>query len=673
MDQSVHTELLSLKQVVDKRYQFIIPSYQRPYVWSTNDIERLLNDIKLAYISNLDPKNSEPHYYIGTTLSSRRKDQKVLELIDGQQRTTTLILIALACHDFKKEIRHDILQVAIIDKKPRLHFEIREQVEAYFRTQAGLSEFGQLAQETLINDAFLKHIHEGLSCIKQQLRKIKEEREGFSDFSNFIDYIYDKVKWVNNIILTQTDLNKIFTSMNTAGVQLEPVDLVKSKILKKLSSHEEKLIYSDIWDVCQNMDVFFERSLRGKITEESWNKLDYKAIAAFDKNRQNFICSNQVEAQENKDIRAWSIDDIFNGLVDEILIPSIQEKTNVIEKDDEQDTSNFRSFLSFELLLIHALRIYKIKHQQSDIAQRITTANLQKIFDSFLEDAQESEVKKFIEILWQVRYQFDNHCVKWMEGDDGITKEELCLTYLSMNSNSNKNYYSRSKKDHSALELLQSVLIFTGNRSAQYWLTPFLIKLIDLAEYQTFESQTNYALKILEDIDNQLSLALDTQKEASYSFAQGVKIDTESWEDQSKYLKEAKGTSFEHYWFQKLEYVLWKAYSTRVDFKFKGYRITAKNSIEHVHPQNEKYGSKLDDDLLHSFGNLALLSPGQNSEYSNKAVTVKKAEFNKKSFYDSLKLKNLFDRISPNDDNLSHEMINQHQQDMIDLLKKHYT
>ncbi len=48
-------------------YQFVIPSYQRPYVWSSIHIEDLLNDIEQAF------KNKEAHYFIGTTLSIKKR------------------------------------------------------------------------------------------------------------------------------------------------------------------------------------------------------------------------------------------------------------------------------------------------------------------------------------------------------------------------------------------------------------------------------------------------------------------------------------------------------------------------------------------------------------------------------------------------------------------------
>lgn len=76
---------------------------------------------------------------------------------------------------------------------------------------------------------------------------------------------------------------------------------------------------------------------------------------------------------------------------------------------------------------------------------------------------------------------------------------------------------------------------------------------------------------------------------------------------------------------------------------------------------------------MHAFGNLVLLSPRQNSEYSNKPVTVKLAEFERKPSYDSLKLKYLFDTFKKSESkNLNKHVIKVHQDRMIELLKMHY-
>lgn len=92
-------------------------------------------------------------------------------------------------------------------------------------------------------------------------------------------------------------------------------------------------------------------------------------------------------------------------------------------------------------------------------------------------------------------------------------------------------------------------------------------------------------------------------------------------------LNESHGTSFHHYWFYKLEYLLWKTWDKN-DSRVKQFRITSKNSVEHVFPQNHEFGNKLANtefDWLNSFGNLGLLSVGENSSYNNQDVRKKKS------------------------------------------------
>jgi hypothetical protein len=216
--------------------------------------------------------------------------------------------------------------------------------------------------------------------------------------------------------------------------------------------------------------------------------------------------------------------------------------------------------------------------------------------------------------------------------------------------------------------MLQSVRNFTGERSAQYWITPFIGGLI-----KGGITQEEQAITLLEVIDNQLSLTAkgETQKSASFKQTKDQNPNVDLWRNKAIYFSRPQGTSFEHYWFQKLEYLLWKLEPERHLEQFKRYRITAKNSVEHVYPQHEEYQNLLERDFLDAFGNLVLLSPGENSSYSNQAVKKKLIDFEAKNQYDSLKLKAMF-RLLKEKNDWNVEQIKQHQNDMLDVLAKHY-
>ena len=73
----------------EKKRRIVIPEYQRPYVWGKEKTEELLNDFE-DYFLNL---NSIRPYYLGTILYYYNKNENHYEVIDGQQRITTLLII----------------------------------------------------------------------------------------------------------------------------------------------------------------------------------------------------------------------------------------------------------------------------------------------------------------------------------------------------------------------------------------------------------------------------------------------------------------------------------------------------------------------------------------------------------------------------------------------------
>ena len=81
----------------DKKSDFLIPDYQRPYAWEEDECRTLWDDIfEFAFPNNnVDDFNSEEEYYLGPIVTFRNDDGKK-EIIDGQQRLTTLLLLLRA-------------------------------------------------------------------------------------------------------------------------------------------------------------------------------------------------------------------------------------------------------------------------------------------------------------------------------------------------------------------------------------------------------------------------------------------------------------------------------------------------------------------------------------------------------------------------------------------------
>ena len=115
MDNKIfNTSIVNLAEL--QQFSFTIPTYQRPYVWGDEQIEKLLKDFYKSFQNNKDED-----YYIGTILT--KENGKEAELIDGQQRFTTLWLTAFV---FSRKNKHSQIEKFLIngDSSLKINFEI---------------------------------------------------------------------------------------------------------------------------------------------------------------------------------------------------------------------------------------------------------------------------------------------------------------------------------------------------------------------------------------------------------------------------------------------------------------------------------------------------------------------------------------------------------------------
>lgn len=652
MSKQVATEVWTLQTISKNNIAFVIPSYQRPYVWHDDDVLKLFDDIVAAY------KNEDSHYFIGTVLTAKNNQSTglVYELVDGQQRTTTLMLMSLAFKD-KGILVHPLSNMATLNRQPRLTFAIREQVQALLGYWAGLKGYSKPVENELDENPFLVRIYGALKVLKNRL-----EQYEVVELNKIASYIFEKVQWVNNLMPPDMDVNRLFATANTSGIQLEQTDILKAFLLKNIKT--DKARYEAIWQACEQMDNYFERNVKQIFAASDWKTIQPEMLANFDADKFR-LKHDQALQLLDKDNRK-SISDLAT---DTSVIWDIKDQPN--PSDDLSDEDNIvycRSTISFSLLLLHAYRVFLCKQKQNDIEGKLHSDRLIKAFKPLI-DSSEENIKDFFGCLWQVRFQFDCWIVKWLKQSED-NEQHLTLTKMDF-SNSNQ-AIQRTPREASKLTALQAVRYFTSERSTQYWLTPFLGWLLEKPQ-----SAKHEVLDRLEEIDDQLSLTQLTQKEASYSLLKGVRVNCKNIDEIITILKGSKGTGFERYWFQKLEYLLWKhrgKYLKDTDkVKLEKYRITSKNSIEHVYPQNEEHGRKLPEGskFLDAFGNLALLSVGQNSSYGNKSVDEKEAKFSNRPSYDSLKLKHIF-QTKKELNAWDEKAITKHQETMLDLLRAHY-
>ncbi|MEE3343552.1 MAG: DUF262 domain-containing protein [Bacilli bacterium] len=185
MSNKKNTEIISVKTLLSKK-NLIIPNYQRPYKWSFNSVITLLNDIEKAYYDK--GQNNKPiKYRIGTIILYKNKQNKY-EIVDGQQRIITLILIKI-----------------IIDNN--------------FRST--------LLEEKFSNKETITKIKENISVINNWVKNKKNSK-------TIINYAIRNILEVLVVYVESLDeAFQLFDSQNSRGKELNPHDLLKAFHLRE--------------------------------------------------------------------------------------------------------------------------------------------------------------------------------------------------------------------------------------------------------------------------------------------------------------------------------------------------------------------------------------------------------------------------------------------------------
>lgn len=651
----IDSKLLSLTDIVNEspHWHFNIPIYQRLYVWGEDQVLTLLNDLVNAY------ERGEELFFLGGTLLVEQNgiSGRHFDLIDGQQRLTTLWML---CHAWQKALRPFISVTEVTSTQTRLKFAIRPEVNHFLETLT----FGDRSQPTTDDEA-TKRMRTALDLIGSVFER-RTLPEGVKDkeahLTGLTEFVFGKVKFVITTVPRETDLNKLFEVINNRGVQLQHHEILKARMLDALSE-TERGSYAMLWEACADMDSFIERSLAGLSGLSASEVAGFYECGKFsDSEFIRRMLSKQMRDQSN--LHALGLENILQTLDD----PLTSDVDGEVEYDDP-DPAWVRSIFGFPLFLQHALRIWLLENKRDDLP-RLLDRELLTLFDEYFFQGRPNKtnnVPSFIALLWRLRVIFDEHFIKWV--DQGEEEVHL-ISKISVSTSSGKRYVSRSREtdSHRAFSLLQSMLYHSQEITTQYWVTPLLLFMYRNPGGKT-ETQATKAKRYfdyLRHLDNHL---LGSAADKSLVIRTRAFME-EPWQQRSLVhkteLTSANGVKFAHYWFYKLEFVLWFQRKRETE-GWKKFRLTAKSSVEHISPQTPtERDSNQVGQALDCIGNLALVSRSLNSEYGNLPYNEKRQRFhnkNKKQI-DSLKMDLIYENKRWGD-----KQAFAHQKEMIECLE----
>lgn len=607
---------LSIEKLFDSQDKYIIPIYQRNYAWGEQEVAQLIDDIH---------RHEQGKYYLGSLTVKKRDDG--FEVIDGQQRLTTLfLLLSVLGHSFGLD----------------LSFEHREDSS---------DELNVIKQGGDFKDKKLSQITMVYRYLKDNGKKLFNRDD--KNQKSFLEKLLSQVQIIRTEIPENTDLNQYFERMNNRGEQLEHHEVIKAKLMSKLSDKDDKAVFSTIWNACSDMSRYAVSSFSADERHELFYDKDkneyFWLYENFDNLKENFQKSKNSD-DENKISKHNEESKKLSDILDEQFSLPKNLKSN---KDTQYE--RFTSIIDFPNFLAQVLYLF-LKGKKGDSAiindiHRLDEKNLIQQFEKSGLFGDVAGIKAFAVHLLNVRVLFDRHVIK----HDGHDNKNDWYVYKYEN-NSGDPYRNVFKDKDRQIKLLQTMFHYSfPAKNYKYWLFAYLKWLNDESRKKlekhkakgcAFKLPANEHIKFLEELCDKFYF------NRFYNDGKGDDYFDLIYKDGIEEISNCdflnKGTAVENFIFNRLDYILWKKQDEPnelkmgddEDFKKKvgsfikeGFKFTARNSVEHYYPQNPINGKKLSDNddengkIINSFGNLCLISHSQNSSLNNRMPDEKKSGY----------------------------------------------
>lgn len=244
---------------------FEIPEYQRNFVWTKEEILQLIDDIQQAHSGG----NNKP-YYIGTLVLTERQGvagslstgakvtYSIYEVLDGQQRLTTIALIFAVIRDLLGKTNQFYTGISkllckpedIISNRPEsatISYKIRAAVETFFKNNViapgGTENSPVIKGKVGDKDLTLNNIATALVYIADYFKDMSQ-----NDLERFLNFMANEVFMTFVSTNDLDDALRMFEVLNNRGIRLRNCDIIKSTNLRHILLEKDRINYAVQWE-----------------------------------------------------------------------------------------------------------------------------------------------------------------------------------------------------------------------------------------------------------------------------------------------------------------------------------------------------------------------------------------------------------------------------------------
>ena len=243
-----------LSKIFSADFEYHIPGYQRPYAWTEEETGILFDDLYEFFQTE-----AVDNYFLGSIVLIKDENKPYADVIDGQQRLTTLsILFSVMANSFhteayrnncKKYLQEEGNILEGIAAQPRIF--LRDWDQDFFSKyiqDIQLDALVQIDPVTLDTEA-KRHIQKNCTVLRE---KFSEAFNDENDLLKFTQFILTRCFLVVVSTPNQESAFRVFSVMNSRGLDLLPTDIIKSMTIGKLPKDEEQK-YTEKWEELENL------------------------------------------------------------------------------------------------------------------------------------------------------------------------------------------------------------------------------------------------------------------------------------------------------------------------------------------------------------------------------------------------------------------------------------
>ncbi|WP_417786475.1 DUF262 domain-containing protein [Tenacibaculum sp.] len=320
-DLEIKSSKLKLGEIFD-RFWFNIPEYQRPYVWGEEQIDLLFDDLIYSRENNFGRE-----YFLGALVLQKHRSKisnefDEFDVLDGQQRLTTIFLILLIIKNISDDsdtisacqgaVYQKGNKIKNIPERLRIIFKIRDEVQSFindiYKEKLNESKIKDLKTKILSPNQTISNLSKAIIHIYDRVLKIKEDEE----LDNFTNFLFTQVVIIYVSTTELEDAFHMFTTLNSRGVPLNYSDILKSMNMGAIE--REKLeTYSRIWE---DMEEYFGNDFDKFLSYIRTILLKKKASSSILKEYEKLIYGKNIV---EKGIKSVKLFENYKGHYDKII------------------------------------------------------------------------------------------------------------------------------------------------------------------------------------------------------------------------------------------------------------------------------------------------------------------------------------------------------------------